>query len=963
MAVDKQQNRQTSSAATLPVPLTFQWNVSHNLAIGLFIRITFSLLGLSARGEMSEKLPKLKEPELTPSAPSLSPDETQPNSLANKPTENDLPGFAPPSAAGEVGRLGKYRIQKELGRGGMGAVYLAFDERLQRKVALKVMLPKAATNEQAKERFLREARAAAQISSDYVVTIHEADEIDGVPYIALQYLQGYPLDEYLKKKGLPSISQVLRIGRETALGLAAAHSLGLVHRDIKPGNIWLESPNGRVKILDFGLAKPVVGSEGAELTGAGTIMGTPAYMAPEQGMGRALDGRADLFSLGCMLYRLTTGKLPFDHPTLMAILTAIATEEPTPVRELNPEIPKGLANLIHRLLAKKPAQRPENATVVAQELDSLIQQNGPDGASKPLPNVVYAPMAVSMQVSNPFEDIDIDTEAVAPQPKPREEREKPKAKSRLLWLWVAIGFFGLLCCGAAGVIIIKITNKDGSVTKIEVPEGSKVEVIKPKGKETAPASNLSTDRKAAEWVLSIGGTVRIDGSEKEIREPSELPRNAIRLVAVDLHSKKQVIDQELTRFKDCKNLQEIILAGTEVGDAGMAHFKECKKLKKIHIAHTQVTDSGINNFKDCEDLEIVDFSGTKISDIGLAYFKDCKNLKQFYLGNCNVTDAGLAIFKGRGDITTLGLGGTKITDTGLSYFKECKNLSTLTVDSTQATDAGLNYFSNCKNLWLITIQKTKVTAAKFEQLKKALPKCKIISDFGTYEPVVAHRKVAEKVLALGGESAVRVRMRDSQMEQSLRIKDALPKEPFELVGVWLATPEATDDLLAELARLKTLHSLRIDNSAVTEKGLVHLQGNLLSIFQGNGANAIGDDGIKTLSTHKGLTWLLLDGSEVTDAGLKSVLEFPELTYLVLSSSKITNAGLVHLKEMKKLQTFFLQGTDISDAGLSHLLACKGLTSLDIRKTTITADGFEKLKKGLPKCRIDSDHGTYEPKKE
>jgi eukaryotic-like serine/threonine-protein kinase len=434
---------------------------------------------------MSEKSTRLKEPELTHSAPSRVPDETHDNTQEDKPTAVELPGFATPKVEGEIGLLGKYRIQKLLGHGGMGAVYLAFDDRLQRKVALKVMLPKAATNELAKDRFLREARAAAQVNSDYVVNIYEAEEIDGIPYIALQYLQGYPLDQYLKKKGLPSLKESMRIGKEMALGLAAAHELGLVHRDIKPGNIWLEAPKGRVKILDFGLAKAVESRASAELTDSGALVGTPAYMSPEQGMGEKVDARTDLFSMGCVLYRLVTGKLPFDKPTLMGILTAIATEEPTPVQQHNPHVSPELASLIHRLMAKKPANRPASATVVAKELQSLIQQFGQGGESKPLPKVVYAPMAVSVQQSNPFEDIDVETETIAP--KPKAEREKPNAKSSMLWLWVMLGFFGLLCCVAAGVIIIKITNKDGSVTELRVPEGTKIEVdgktIKPEPKK------------------------------------------------------------------------------------------------------------------------------------------------------------------------------------------------------------------------------------------------------------------------------------------------------------------------------------------------------------------------------------------------------------------------------------------------------------------------------------------------
>ena len=265
------------------------------------------------------------------------------------------PNFAPPASPEEVGKLGPYRVLNQLGRGGMGVVYLGIDERLGRKLALKVMLPQYAANPSAKERFLREARAAAQITHDNVVTVYEADERDGVPFIAMQLLQGYPLDEFLKRKGNPSLPQILRIARETAAGLSAAHKIGLVHRDIKPGNLWLEAPHGRVKVLDFGLARPV--DSEAELTKSGAIIGTPAYMSPEQGRGQKVDGRTDLFSLGAVLYRLCTGKLPFAGANVMAILTALATDEPTPVRELNPDVPVALAELIHQLLAKKAGDR------------------------------------------------------------------------------------------------------------------------------------------------------------------------------------------------------------------------------------------------------------------------------------------------------------------------------------------------------------------------------------------------------------------------------------------------------------------------------------------------------------------------------------------------------------------------------------------------------------------------------
>ena len=194
--------------------------------------------------------------------------------------EEILALLKPPQQPGEFGRLGSYRIRQTLGRGGMGMVFEAFEERLQRSVALKVMNPDLAKKPDARERFLREARAAASLNHDHVVPIYHVDEQDGIPFISMPMLKGEPLDVRLKRvKPLP-IAEAIRIGRETAEGLAAAHAIGLIHRDIKPGNIWLEDGR-RVKILDFGLARRAEGTE--QLTQTGAILGTPSYMAAGTG--------------------------------------------------------------------------------------------------------------------------------------------------------------------------------------------------------------------------------------------------------------------------------------------------------------------------------------------------------------------------------------------------------------------------------------------------------------------------------------------------------------------------------------------------------------------------------------------------------------------------------------------------------------------------------------------------------
>jgi serine/threonine protein kinase len=266
-----------------------------------------------------------------------------------------------------------------LGQGGLGVVFRAVDTALDRAVALKVMLPALTASETARRRFLREARAAAAVEHDHIVPILHVGEArphgQPVPFIAMPLLRGESLQARLQRERILSPAEAFRIGRETAEGLAAAHAAGLIHRDVKPANIWLESrPSGppRVRLLDFGLARPVAAPD--RVTDTGTVLGTPAYMAPEQARGRAVDHRGDLFSLGGVLYRLCTGTLPFPGNDTLAVLTALAADEPAPPHALNPELPTGLSELVMRLLNKDPSQRPASAAEVVDVLHDLEKQ-------------------------------------------------------------------------------------------------------------------------------------------------------------------------------------------------------------------------------------------------------------------------------------------------------------------------------------------------------------------------------------------------------------------------------------------------------------------------------------------------------------------------------------------------------------------------------------------------------------
>ena len=259
----------------------------------------------------------------------------------------------------------------------MGIVLKAFDPALNRPVAIKVLAPQLATSGSARQRFAREARAAAAIRNEHVVAIHAVDEWKGLPYLVMQFIPGVSLQERIDRTAPLDLKAILRIGMQAAAGLAAAHAQGLVHRDIKPSNILLENGVERVKLTDFGLARAV---DDASLTQSGVVAGTPLYMAPEQARCETIDHRADLFSLGSVLYAMCTGRSPFRASTTLGVLRRVCDDAHRPVREVNPDVPGWPRAIIDRLLAKDPPDRFQSAAEVAEVLgDHLARLQRGDG--------------------------------------------------------------------------------------------------------------------------------------------------------------------------------------------------------------------------------------------------------------------------------------------------------------------------------------------------------------------------------------------------------------------------------------------------------------------------------------------------------------------------------------------------------------------------------------------------------
>jgi hypothetical protein len=293
--------------------------------------------------------------------------------------EADFTFLGPSDRPGYLGQLGHYQVMELIGRGGMGIVFKAFDTVLQRVVAVKVLAPQLAANGTARRRFLREARAAAAVCHEHIVTIHAVEEQSGLPYIVMQYISGISLQEKIKKQGPLEVKEVLRVGLQAAQGLAMAHAHGLVHRDIKPANILLENGIEKVRITDFGLARAM--DDGA-ISQSGVVAGTPQYMAPEQARGEPVSPRADLFSLGGVLYAMCTGQPPFKGSNSLSILKRVCEENPRPIHEINPEAPAWLVEVIGKLMAKSQDERYQTAAEVAELLQqhlAVLQQ--PTGAN------------------------------------------------------------------------------------------------------------------------------------------------------------------------------------------------------------------------------------------------------------------------------------------------------------------------------------------------------------------------------------------------------------------------------------------------------------------------------------------------------------------------------------------------------------------------------------------------------
>ena len=498
--------------------------------------------------------------------------------------------------------FGRYRVLKLLGRGGMGAVYLAHDSQLDREVALKIPFFDAGSSPQRAERFVREARSAAALHHPNICTVFDAGQIDGRPFITMAYIAGTTLDAEFDPDAPMPQARAADIARKVAAALEIAHRKGIVHRDLKPGNVML-TPEGEPVVMDFGLAKRAAEADPkrdsqfpeidvVKLTRDGGLIGTPTYMSPEQVRGdlSAIGPATDIYALGVMLFEMLTGHPPYTG-SLKVLLGQIVTAPVPPIREFRPEIDARLEAICYTAMAKEPSARFHSMAAMEDALDEFLKPPESQMVSvMPAPPQTYAPPVVihaaPVEVRSPFDQLDDDFISTPP---------KKRKKSRLIGLAVAVAVLAI--GGLIAATVLKIETPEGTlvvqlddpdtITKVkngklilsgpdgkdryslsaseqnkkleagqykirvegadglvlDTPEftmkkGDKVTVrvtMEPKKelvvKKEIP--NLSQDRIAAEYVLSIGGVIRMNDEVYDVRDVANLPRQPFRLTYVN----------------------------------------------------------------------------------------------------------------------------------------------------------------------------------------------------------------------------------------------------------------------------------------------------------------------------------------------------------------------------------------------------------------------------------------------
>jgi serine/threonine protein kinase len=890
--------------------------------------------------------------------------------------------LAPPQAEDELGRLGQYRVLKVLGQGGMGMVLLAEDAHLLRPAALKIMLPKFAQDAEARQRFLREARAAAQLKHDHIVTIFQVGEEHGVPFIALEYLQGSPLDRHLKEKGELPLGEVIRIGRQIAEGLHAAHEHGLIHRDIKPANIWLEDRSAgrgtkggkgsplpqRVKILDFGLARPER-DDNAQLTQSGAIVGTPAFMSPEQARCEPVDLRSDLFSLGIVLYRLCTGRLPFGGASTFAVLTSVVADTPAAVRQLNPAVPVELEQLINRLLAKDRDARPGSALEVAEALDALGQST-----------LGRSPARAAATMAMPTTTMDYQSSGgVAAKP----HRRRTLAVGTFMAFVVILLALGALYLthtkgkdGTPGPVAVDVKDNAevGPPAAKEDPDRRAVEMLRPYIKVVRPGQNtgicLALDDGRRLWVSGekaipdrAFSIVKINFAVEEPGPfPADFSDNLVSAI-VPLASLEEFAplavrpwrfsDEDMERLAGAPFAAKLsrLEAGFELTPRTMDALRRFPKLRRLACLIAKADDDLISRLRELSNLKELSLRGNPNSNGQNLTQRGMKAiaalpLRRLVFRGMRLSAENVRTFATMPELAIFELeyqpGGDELLPE-IAKFPALERLNLY--QSKHITDKGIMQLTGMKTVRLINLGATGVTRAGAKQLSDAMPKCRVKIKGAVFGPIDKSSpplsdddpdgypdesadpdRTAVEMLSPHLPALV-VRMSGSGKEVTLTKKDAIPDRPFVLTGIKLrqGMPQLPSDFTSRVFLPAVLPLGSLESIYPYNPPLHMTDGELAALASAPFAEQV---------TELGGTF------ELSQKTIDSLKRFSKLKILHCKASLAGDSDLARLKELSSLRQLRLEhlgkSSRVSAAGIKAITDLP-LTALRLHPATPPLD--------------------------
>ncbi len=927
--------------------------------------------------------------------------------------------LSPPESADEIGRIGDFRVIRVLGSGGFAVVFEAEDPRLKRRVALKMLHPAIASIDGA-ERFLREAQSAAALKDEHVVTIYQVGTQGEMPFIAMELLQGETLEERLAREGRLSIREAVRIGREIASGLSAAHERGLLHRDIKPANIWLEraeaplpaepvhaarqpsrsasSPGragGTVKILDFGCAKSWADEVG--LTGHGAVIGTPGYMAPEQFFGDAVDPRTDLFSLGCVLYRMAAGRRPFGGDNVFSVVRALALEVPAPLQAASPKVPRSLSDLVDRLLSKTLDGRPATAKAVVlqlREIEKALEHQRVTGAAavsesagSRAPRRLYQKPAIAvglcLAVLIPLVYFAFGAQLIRIATNQGEiviEVDDPNVTVKVHENHVAIhdgqGQAAITLAAGEHQLDVTLQQPTGEATfrtdKFVLRRGGK-KVFEAREELAKAVASLTPTVPNSPVAKSPGPKSPVSNSPVSNSQAAKPPEN--RAVAATTIPLREAAASDFDRTVASWVLAQGGSVTIEAGQPphhiqvspGTALPSSSLKLKTVDLQQRTPTDADLAHFRGLKQLTELRLGGSRIKGPGLANLSELTQLKSLVLWNTAVTDAPLKDLEGLTRLNRLWLDGAPVTDAGLTHIKPLTNLRELNLNWAPVTGSGLKQLGDLPHLEVLYLRGHALTDANaihlrgLKSLQTLLLSEQPLSDAG----LVHIRDLNQlQVLAINSTKLTDATIAQLRSLKNLReldlswthVTDAglkqLEDELPQLESLYLRGRHLSDAGLVHLRGFKRLKTLYLSGQPVTNAGLAEVVSLKQLESLGLSSTQVTDAGLGSLAPLKNLHFLNLDQTSVTDAGLAHLQKLPQLQTLTLVATHVSDKGLAALQGVKRLHVLVLKGaTQIGDAAIPAIARLRGLTEINLSGTRVTTAGVATLKASLPQCQI------------